>query len=168
MVLPKPRTIHRMTELEVDSSTLAILAIVFTLLGALISSVFGYFALKRQDERKFKHELTVKQEADEKRRVATYRRLWSLAEMILPRSTIGLPVRYVRPVEYQTIDSVIAQNLDVLDDSTVAAWDTKKVADLSHADIITAYINVQCEAFWKDLKDHYDRYKLNTIPPSTK
>ncbi len=35
-----------------DTTTLiALVAAVFTLLGALISSVFGYYALKKQDAR---------------------------------------------------------------------------------------------------------------------
>lgn len=71
-----------------------------------------YYALKRQDERKFKHEEEKKQESDRKRREAAYRRLAGISERIVshpPTGTnaAGETVRSLSEQEYNTIDSTI-------------------------------------------------------------
>ena len=154
-----------MTVLELDSSTLAIVAIVFTLLGALISSIVGYYALKKQDERKFKHDEEKNRELEQKRLVTLYRRLFVITDRIVTRGRAGETVRVLSDQEYDTIESIIAENFDILANSTVAAWDTRNLIKREDRGIGHVYFHLQCEAFWADVKTNYERYKLNAIPP---
>jgi hypothetical protein len=47
-------------------------------------------------------------------------------------------------------------------ESTVAAWDTKKIDHVS--DEPDMWASVQCEAFWKNVNDHYKALKYSAIP----
>ena len=92
-----------------DSSILAVVAIVFTLLGALISSVVSYYALKKQDERRFKREDQKKHEFNQQRKISAYRRLQGLTERVT-RGTAGEhPPSFVNGDELEKIESTLAQ-----------------------------------------------------------
>lgn len=149
-----------------DSNTFtALVAIASTLLGGLVAWVSQYYSSKKQDERRFKHEVEKKQELDHKRMVATYRRLWGIADRIVSRQ-VTETVKWITSEEYEMIESIIVQNFDVLDASTVAAWDTKNIVETLIRSAGGVNFRVQCEAFWPDVKKHYDKYKYNAIPPS--
>lgn len=150
-----------------DTTTLiALVAAVFTLLGAFISSVFGYYALKKQDDRRFKHNEEEQKKLQLKRRIAAYRRLASITETVLSRSKVGEPVRWLSGAEYETIQSIISQDFDVLDNSTVAAWDTRGMVQPPYT-TGDSTVKVLCEAFWPDVKKHYDAIKFSAIPPTS-
>lgn len=153
-----------------DTPTLiAIIAAVFTLLGAMlgaiISSVVGYYALKKQDERRFQQVQEEQKKLELKRKITAYRRLEGITEQVLNRSKVGEPVRQLSSAEYETIQSTIAQDHDVLDKSTVAAWDTRGIVKIQY-EMGNFSVMILCEAFWPDVKKHYDAIKFSAIPPT--
>jgi len=135
-----------------------------TLLGVVIGGVLQYYISKAQDDRRLKKEAEKKRELDQKRKVATYRRLQSLVERVLWR-TAGTTERELTNAELEGIESTIAQNFDVLEKSTVAAWDTKHIVKTTYDPDL--WVTVQCEAFWKDVSDHYNELKYSAIPPKS-
>jgi len=56
--------------------------------------------------------------------------------------------------DYKIIDSIIAQNFDVLDEKTVTTWDSRKIVG---SDGLMA--NVQLDAFLDDVNKHYEKLK---------
>jgi len=80
------------------------------------------------------------------------------------RSGTGNALKILSTQEYETIDSIMAQNSDILDSSTVGAWDTRNTIRTA---VGVTYFQLQCEAFWADVRSHYERYKLNAVPPPT-
>jgi hypothetical protein len=150
-----------------DNSTLiALVAAVFTLLGASVSSVFGYYALKKQDDRRFEHTEEEQRKLHLKRRATAYRRLQGIAEQVMNQSNFAEPSRFLTIEQYETIQSIIAQDSDVLDDSTVAAWDTRSTSFVPHEGGNYS-VNVLCAAFWPEVKKHYDAIKFSAILPSS-
>ena len=146
-----------------DTATLVgIVAAVFTLLGAFVSSVFGNYALKKQDQRKFQHEAEERKKDEARRRTIAYRRLGNIAEAVLGRSKE--PPRTLFAREYEVIESIIAQDCDVLDASTVNYWDTRGEDKTFYADG-GVRISVVCEAFWRDALKHSEEIKALVTPP---
>ena len=144
-----------------DSNTFtALVAISSTLLGVVVGGIVNNYIMKKQDERKFKHEKEESQALDRKKRAAAYRRLWSITERVLSQGTAAEPVRLLSNLEYETIESIIEQNADVLAKTTVAAWDTKSISTPQHI----AGVLVLCAAFWPDVKKHYEELRYNAIP----
>ena len=150
--------------MALDTATLiALVATVFTLLGALISSVFGYYALKKQDDRRFRRAEEDQKKLALRRKIAAYRRLEGIREQVLGRRKVGETASSLTGAEYEAIQSTIAQEFDVLDDSTVATWDTRGMMAMRE-DGRHIWIMVLCEAFWPDIKKHYDAIKFSAVP----
>ena len=138
-----------------DTPTLvALVAAVFTVLGAVISSLFGNYSLKKQDERRFRHEEEKQNKSELRRRNTAYRRLWTVCQAVLATGNNEFsPTKILSEVQYETIQSIIAQDADVLDGSTVKAWETRgtaKAPSMANFEYL-----VTCETFWSDVKQRY-------------
>jgi hypothetical protein len=132
-----------------------------TLLGVIVGGLLQYYITKGQDERRFKIEEEKRKKFDFQRRVAAYRRLKGLIDIIVWRSG-PTTVRALTPDELEKIELTIAQNYDVLDETTVAAWDTRNIVQPT-----ASSVTMQIEAFIPDVKKHYDQYRYKAIPPTS-
>jgi hypothetical protein len=135
-----------------------LVAITSTLLGVIVAGGLQYYTAKKQDERRFKDELVRKRERDYKRKVAAYRRLNSFIVRIKWKRfdpTQG-PQRLVSKDELEGIEAVVAENYDVLDPSTLTAWDKKFVLSVLYNPELTAQVSF--DEFIADVEKHYKEY----------
>jgi cellobiose-specific phosphotransferase system component IIB len=137
--------------------------------GAIVVTLLQYKLTVRRDKQR-------DSDARRKRQEATYRRLKGLADKVswTPKVTFeegefakatfvpGKPVKTISMQDLGIIDSIMAQNFDVLDTETVAAWDTRKIIEANGL-----MANVQLDAFLDDVNEHYDRFKHTEVLPHT-
>jgi hypothetical protein len=132
-----------------------IILIVGTILGAFLTYVFAERRDRKRDNA-----------ARQKREEATYRRLKGFANRIASSYILENGVRYNIPLEnLEIIDLIIAQNIDVLDTSTVAAWDDREIIEPTES---IPHSGVKLEAFLDDVNKHFEKFKHTAIPPQTR
>ncbi len=142
--------------------------VVYSLLGVVVGSVMQYYISKAQDERRFKREEEKKSELDNKRKITAYRLLKSFTDRIAWRTqATGETQKTVLEEELEGMESTIAQNYDVLDETTIAAWDTKSITRTGYGSDSTPWVVLVFEAFIADVNKHYEEYRYKAIPPKS-
>ena len=145
--------------------------VIATLLGAVVGGVVGgvisHFVTKSQDERRFNHEEEKKKGLDLKRKIRAYRHLKVLIDRVTDRKAD--PPRRISEQEFHDMESTVTQDYDVLDETTVAAWDTRQIISGSsigpeEREFGIFYLSIQFESFIKDVNDHYDQFRYKAIP----
>ena len=86
-----------------------------------------------------------------KRRVAAYRRLKGIIDPIEWRSPVT--AAQISPKELDKLEETLSEYSDVLDDSTLEAWNTKKIITRTTTDYP---YTIDFNLFVTDVKLHYD------------
>ena len=122
--------------------------IVGILIGVLVSAfgVFLQFVLGEYKDRKF----------NRKRRIWAYARLYAILARIGQRES---PKKRVSVEELREIEETVANNHDVLDDSTLDAWNFRKMSELIVYGQGDSHHLVEFDRFIDDVRVHYERFK---------
>jgi len=122
--------------------------IVGILIGVL-ASAFGVilqFLLAGYKDRKL----------NRKRRIWAYARLQAILARIGQRESIK---KRVSAEELRELEGIVANNYDVLDDSTLDAWNFRKMSELIVYGQGEPHHVVEFDRFIDDVRVHYERFK---------
>lgn len=96
------------------------------------------------------------------RRLGRKRRIWAYARLHAILTRIGQresPEKRVSSKELSELEEIVSSNHDVLDDSTLDAWNFREMSDLMVVGQGEPYHVVKFDRFIDDVRVHYERFK---------
>jgi len=121
-----------------------LIGVLLTTFGALLQYLFA----ERRDQKRTS-------EMKARRKGVTYRRLNGILDRIRSRSPSPNQARLTSE-EFDKIEETVANNYDVVDESTLASWNSKKIVKRVHGDVFDYEIDLG--RFFDDVRIHCEKF----------